>query len=68
MLVLSRKKGQQIKIGDEITITITITDIKGNQVSIGIEAPKDIPIIRNELGKFDTSNINKAIARHENPK
>ena len=47
MLVLSRKKGQSIEIGEGITVTVT--QIKGNQVRLGITAPPEVPIHRNEL-------------------
>ncbi len=47
MLILSRKTDQQIKIGDNITITII--DIKGDQVKIGVEAPKCVKVFRNEV-------------------
>ena len=47
MLVLSRKQGQRIQISDNVTITIT--QIKGNQVRIGVEAPRDVAIRRGEL-------------------
>lgn len=47
MLVLSRKALQQIKIGEDIRLTIVKVD--RNQVRIGIEAPGDIPILRKEL-------------------
>ena len=47
MLVLSRKKGQQIKIGDNITVVVR--RIKGNQVSIGIEAPREVKVWRREV-------------------
>ena len=47
MLVLSRKKGQTIEIGNGITVTVT--QIKGNQVRLGIQAPPEVPIRRNEL-------------------
>ena len=47
MLVLSRKKGEIIKIGDDIEITIVAT--ANDQVKIGIQAPKNIEILRKEL-------------------
>lgn len=47
MLILSRKTDQQIKIGENITITII--DIKGDQVKIGVEAPKDVKVFRQEV-------------------
>jgi carbon storage regulator len=47
MLVLSRQVYQRIVIGD--SIVLTVTRIEGNQVRIGIEAPPDVPIIREEL-------------------
>lgn len=47
MLVLSRKPGQSIQIGDDITITIT--RVGGNQVRLGIDAPMETPIRRAEL-------------------
>jgi carbon storage regulator len=47
MLVLSRKLSQQILIGSNIAITVV--KIEGNQVRLGIEAPPDISILRQEL-------------------
>ena len=47
MLVLSRKKDQSIIIGDNIELTII--DIQGDQVRIGINAPKSVSIFRKEL-------------------
>lgn len=47
MLVLSRKKGQSIKIGDDIEITIVA--LANDQVKIGIQAPKNVEILRQEL-------------------
>ena len=47
MLVLTRKSGEAIQIGDNITITIV--EIKGNQVRLGIDAPSDVLIYRKEL-------------------
>jgi carbon storage regulator len=47
MLVLTRKPGEAIRIGDNVLITINV--IKGNQVRVGIDAPKDVPVVREEL-------------------
>ena len=47
MLVLSRKKGQGIMLGDNIEITII--EIQGDQVRIGINAPKNVSIYRKEI-------------------
>ena len=51
MLVLTRKVGQTIQIGDQVSITIT--QIKGKNIRIGIEAPAEVAIRRGEL---DISN------------
>ena len=47
MLVLTRKSGEAITVGDEITVTVL--EIRGNQVRLGIQAPHDIAIHRKEL-------------------
>ncbi len=47
MLVISRKIGEKVKIGDNIEVIILSID--KNQVKIGIEAPKNISILRSEL-------------------
>jgi len=47
MLVLTRRSGEAIKLSDDITITVV--EIKGNQVRLGIEAPLDVRIYRKEL-------------------
>lgn len=51
MLVLSRKTSERILIGDEIAITVV--RIGPNSVRIGIEAPKSMNIVREELCNFD---------------
>ncbi len=50
MLVLSRKPGERIMIGDDIAITIV--RIGPNAVRIGIEAPRDMNIVREELQRL----------------
>lgn len=52
MLVLSRKTSERILIGDEIVITVV--RIGPNSVRIGIEAPKAMNIVREELCQFDS--------------
>src|SRR5579872_5307283 len=47
MLVLSRKVGQTIVIGDGIEITVV--DMRGDQVRIGIDAPRNVPVNRKEI-------------------
>jgi carbon storage regulator len=50
MLVLTRKAGEKIHVGCDITITVVA--VQGNKIRIGIEAPKQIPVIRAELNDF----------------
>lgn len=47
MLILTRKPGESIKIGEDIYITLLAT--KGNQSRIGIEAPRELDVVRTEL-------------------
>jgi len=56
MLVLSRKQGETIPIGDDIKITVVRT--KGDRVRVGIEAPREITVLRGELaGEGDTQQV-----------
>ena len=47
MLVLSRKKNESIIINDDITIVVV--EIRGDEVRLGVEAPKEVPVHRNEV-------------------
>ena len=47
MLILSRKVDEKIKIGDNITITLI--EVRGDQVKIGVEAPKNVKVFRQEV-------------------
>ena len=53
MLVLSRKESEQLLIGDNIVLTIN--RISGNRVAIGIEAPREVAIVRGELDRRDVA-------------
>jgi len=52
MLVLSRKEGEKLVIGDNITLVVS--RISGNRVTVGIEAPVDMKIMRGELASDDS--------------
>lgn len=54
MLILQRKVGQSIYIGDDVVVTIQ--DISSDKVKISIDAPKDIKIIRDELKYAEINN------------
>jgi len=47
MLVLSRQKGESIMLGDDVEVTIV--DVRGDKVRIGINAPRDISVHRKEI-------------------
>lgn len=51
MLVLSRKVGEKILVGDDITITVQ--RVAGGRVSLAIEAPRDVRILRGELDAYE---------------
>jgi carbon storage regulator CsrA len=55
MLVLTRKSQQNIRIGDEITVTIL--KVKGNAVSVGIDAPRNVRVVRGELTPLIASHV-----------
>ena len=55
MLVLSRRQTERLRLGD--SITVTVVRVSGDQVRLGIEAPRDVLVLREELDgkKFDKS-------------
>jgi carbon storage regulator len=59
MLVITRKTGEQICLGDDVTITVL--DVTGSTVRLGIEAPSEIPIFRGEIWA-DVKAENRAAA------
>jgi carbon storage regulator len=47
MLILTRRIGETVMIGDEVTVTVL--GVKGNQVRLGVNAPKDVSVHREEI-------------------
>lgn len=47
MLILTRRTGEKVYIGNEVTLTVL--GVKGNQVRFGIDAPKSVPVHREEI-------------------
>ena len=58
MLILQRKKGQELKIGDNISITVL--DMGNDWVKLAIDAPRDVSILRSEL--IEAASANKEAA------
>ena len=56
MLILTRRVGESLVVGRRITISVL--GVKGNQIRLGIEAPRDVPVHREEVAersRYDTS-------------
>jgi carbon storage regulator len=65
MLVLSRKKNESIIIDDHITITVV--EIRGDKVRLGIQAPKEIPIHRSEIRAAIQAEEREAAEQEDSP-
>jgi carbon storage regulator len=60
MLVLSRKETERIRLGD--SIVLTVVRVAGDKVRIGIDAPPDVLVLRDELQPFEAAGIEMAIS------
>ena len=60
MLVLSRKETQRIRLGD--SIVVTVVRVSGDKVRLGIEAPADVLVLRDELETIDAQDSHPAAA------
>ena len=63
MLVLSRKLTESIHIGD--SVVVTVLEIRGNKVRLGIDAPKEVHVLRSELQDADVISANDFVAAVE---
>jgi carbon storage regulator len=63
MLILSRKANEKIMIGDDIAVTII--EIRGDQIRIGVDAPKSVKVYRQEV--FDAIKAENQAAVHAEP-
>lgn len=59
-MILTRKEGQQIRIGDDIVITLL--GVRGNQYKIGIDAPRSVSVDREEIHQMKVANGQKVVA------
>lgn len=64
MLILTRKTNEKIKIGNDITLTII--EVRGDQVKIGVEAPKNVKVFRQEVYNAIQSENRAAVASTDN--
>ena len=65
MLILTRRVNESLMIGDNVAVTVL--GVKGNQVRIGIDAPKDVTVHRQEIyDRIREGNLDLSIARAQN--
>ena len=60
MLVLSRKEGERIKLGD--SIIVTVVGVSGDKVRVGIQAPSDVLVLREELKPHENQEMRRRAA------
>lgn len=60
MLILTRRVGESVVIGDDVTVTVL--GVKGNQVRIGVDAPREVAVHREEIFERIQSEGNNGVA------
>lgn len=65
MLILSRNVGQSINVGDDVEVTVL--GVKGHQVRIGIAAPRDLPVHREEIYKRIQAEVSTQVPANLEP-
>ncbi len=67
MLTLSRKPGQTLilDLGQQQSILLTVTEVRGQQVKLSIDAPQQVTILREELLGHPANTANKSLAAYE---
>jgi len=63
MLVLTRKPGEKIRIGADITIIVV--NVKGTKIRLGIDAPKDLTVLRAELKESSDQPLDQSSKSNE---
>ena len=63
MLVLTRKIGERIRIGD--TVTVRVLEVRGTQVRLGVDAPAEVRIYREEIYRPEAGSAEAGTAAHE---